>query len=307
MGSPFKFLSEYVLTAAKQINPTPKTKEKAHSEPLNLYLRTMGKISVLSRRQETVVSKRLQAGGHDGERARSEFIRANLRLVVTIARQYQFRGLPMSDMIQEGNIGLMKAVEKFDPDKGFKFATYASWWIRQAIVRGIEGQTRVIHVPIYKIEIANRVKHTQKHLFQKLGRQPNAEEVANHLCTTKEEVDALLKLVKQPISLDTPMSDDNSATLFDLTADPNVAQPSARLEAVSLQTCIQTALAALSPREEKVIRMRFGIGEPTEYSLEEIGSRFALTRERIRQIEIAALKKLRSTGRKSLFDGFAAA
>ena len=295
------------MTATTQTKPTLKTKEKSSNEPLNLYLRTMGKISVLSRRQEVVVSKRLRAGGNDGDRARSEFIRANLRLVVTIARQYQFRGLPMSDMIQEGNIGLMKAVEKFDPEKGFKFATYASWWIRQAIVRGIEGQTRVIHIPIYKIEIANRVKHTQKHLLQKLGRQPNVEEVANHLCTTKEEVDALLKLVRQPISLDTPISDNNNATLFDLTADPGVDQPSARLEAISLQTCIQTALSALSPREEKVIRMRFGIGEPTEYSLEEIGSRFALTRERIRQIEIAALKKLRSTGRKSLFDGFAAA
>jgi RNA polymerase primary sigma factor len=267
----------------------------------------MGKISLLSRRQEGIVSKRLHSGGPDGARARGEFIRANLRLVVTIARQYQFRGLPMNDMIQEGNIGLMKAVEKFDPEKGFKFATYASWWVRQAIVRGIEGQTRVIHIPIYKIEIANRVKQTQKHLLQRLGRPPNPEEIANHLCTTKEEIDALLKLVRQPISLDTPVSDENNATLFDLTADPNAAQPGARLDAISLQNCVQTALAALSPREEKVIRMRFGIGEPTEYSLEEIGSRFALTRERIRQIEIAALKKLRSTGRKSLFDGFAAA
>jgi RNA polymerase primary sigma factor len=283
------------------------SKEDDDGALLNKYLRRMGSIPLLSSADEVEVARRIDAGGGDSEQAKAELVKANLRLVVSIGKQYTYRGLPLADLIQEGNIGLMKAVEKFDHTKGFKFSTYASWWIRQSIIRAIESQIRTIRIPIYKLEVVNRVHQTQKFLFQKLGRDPSLKEVAGHLEMPIKDVDDLLALAKEPMSLDAVVSDESDSTICEFIENPDAEDPAERRDTEDLRDTIEDVLATLQPREEKVIRMRFGIGEPTKYSLEEIGSRFALTRERIRQIEIKALRKLRHAKRRACLLGFAEA
>jgi RNA polymerase primary sigma factor len=264
----------------------------------------MGAIPLLSYKDEVEVARRIDDGGTDAEIAKAALIKANLRLVVSIAKQYGYRGLPLADLIQEGNLGLIKAVEKFDHTRGFKFSTYASWWIRQSIIRAIESQIRTIRIPIYKLEVVNRVHQTQKLLFQKLGRDPTLLELAERLEMDVDEVDGLMKLTKEPMSLDANVNDESDSTIIDFIENPNAEIPSENIEEADLRNQIDNVLASLTPREEKVIRMRFGIGEPTNYSLEEIGSRFALTRERIRQIEIRALRKLRHAKRRVVLEAF---
>jgi len=271
---------------------------------LNKYLRSMGAIPLLNSQSEVEVARRIDDHGPDSEMAKAELIQANLRLVVSIAKQYTYRGLPLADLIQEGNLGLIKAVEKFDHTRGFKFSTYASWWIRQSIIRAIESQIRTIRIPIYKLEIVNRVKQTQKMLFQQLGREPTLAEIAARLEIKVEKVEQLMKLTREPMSLDQQVSDDSDSTIGDFIENPNAERPSDQIEEAALREQIATVLASLTPREEKVIRMRYGIGEATHYSLEEIGSRFALTRERIRQIEIKALRKLRHAKRRKQLESF---
>ena len=278
--------------------------DKDQGELLTRYLRRMGSIPLLNWEDEIEVARRIQDGGADAELAKAALVKANLRLVVSIAKQYAYRGLPLSDLIQEGNIGLIRAVEKFDYTRGFKFSTYASWWIRHSIIRAIESQIRTIRVPIYKLEIVNRVHQTQKVLTQQLGREPTLAEVAERLELDLPEVQELLKIIREPMSLDTPVSDESDSTIGDFIANPDAEAPSTRIEEAALRDEIAQVLATLSPREEKVVRMRYGIGEPTNYSLEEIGSRFALTRERIRQIEIKALRKLRHAKRRRSLQDF---
>lgn len=271
---------------------------------LNKYLRSMGAIPLLSGVDEVEVARRIDDGGPDSEMAKMALVKANLRLVVSIGKQYTYRGLPLADLIQEGNLGLMKAVEKFDWTKGFKFSTYASWWIRQSIIRAIESQIRTIRIPIYKLEIVNRINQTQKMLFQQYGREPALSEIAAHLEMDIDKVEALLKLNREPMSLDAEISEGSDSTVMDFVENPDTPAPSAALEEASLREEIDGVLSSLTPREEKVIRMRYGIGEPTHYSLEEIGSRFSLTRERIRQIEIKALRKLRHAKRRKQLESF---
>ena len=261
---------------------------------LNKYLQRMGQIPLLSREDEVEVARRVAENGPDAELAKQVLTNANLRLVVSIAKQYSYRGLPLSDLIQEGNLGLMKAVEKFDWTRGFKFSTYASWWIRQSIIRAIESQIRTIRIPIYKLEIVNQVNYTQKVLFQKLGREPTIPEIAERLDIEPRKIEALLKLIREPVSLDAPVADDSDSTVGDFIESADADAPGEGFDDASLRDEITAALSHLTPREETVVRMRYGIGEATSYSLEEIGSRFNLTRERIRQIEIKALRKLRT-------------
>lgn len=271
---------------------------------LNKYLKTMGEIPLLSRDDEVEVARLIANNGPDAEHAKQALIKANLRLVVSIAKQYTYRGLPLSDLIQEGNLGLIKAVDKFDHTKGFKFSTYASWWIRQSIIRAIESQIRTIRIPIYKLEIVNQVHYTQKHLFQVLGREPTLGEIAEKLDVDLDKLEALMRLTKEPMSLDSPISDDSESTIGEFIEAVDEEAPNDSLEEQILRESIDNALASLSPREEKVVRMRYGIGEPTHYSLEEIGAQFNLTRERIRQIEIKALRKLRHATRRRTLEAF---
>lgn len=271
---------------------------------LNKYLKMMGEIPLLNREDEVEVARRIDAGGPDAEIAKATLVNANLRLVVSIAKQYTYRGIPLSDLIQEGNIGLMKATEKFDHTRGFKFSTYASWWIRQSIIRAVESQCRTIRIPIYKLEVINKVHQMQKELFQELGREPSMEEVAARLEIDIDKLEALMKLTREPISLDAPVSEDSDSTVGEFVENPNAERPSDALEEAALREEIEQVLASLTPREEKVVRMRYGIGEPVAYSLEEIGAQFCLTRERIRQIEIKALRKLRHHRRRGHLESF---
>jgi RNA polymerase primary sigma factor len=280
------------------------TTENFGNPLFNMYLKKMGTIPLLKRDDEIEVARRIAENGNDAEIAKQTLINANLRLVVSIAKQYSYRGLSLSDLVQEGNIGLIRAVEKFDWTKGFKFSTYASWWIRQSIVRAIESQTRTIRIPIYKLELVNKVHYTQKDLYQSLGREPTLSELSKEVNLPIETVDELLQLTKEPMSLDTPVADDSDSTIGAFIEDVSIPAPGKFLEQTSLQQEISSALAELSPREEKVIRMRYGIGEPTQFSLEEIGQRFHLTRERIRQIELKALKKLKLSKNNEELLGF---
>ena len=273
---------------------------------LNRYLKRMGQIPLLSREDEVEVARRAADGGPDAELAKQALINANLRLVVSIAKQYTYRGLPLPDLIQEGNIGLMKAVEKFDWTRGFKFSTYASWWIRQSIIRAIESQIRTIRIPIYKLELVNQIHYVQKVLYRQWGREPNHKEIAERLEIEPEKVDELMQLTREPMSLDTPVSDESDSTVGDFIESPDAIAPSDSHDFQTLTDELCHALATLTPREETVVRMRYGLGEPTQYSLEEIGSRFNLTRERIRQIELKAIRKLRSARRCQDLDAYMA-
>ncbi len=273
---------------------------------LNKYLKCMGEIPLLKRADEVEVARLVALNGPDAEIAKQTLINANLRLVVSIAKQYSYRGLPLPDLIQEGNLGLMKAVEKFDYTRGFKFSTYASWWIRQSIIRAIESQIRTIRIPIYKLEIVNQVHYTQKALYQEFGREPTLYEVAERLEQDPKKLADLMRLTREPTSLDAPVATESDSKVADFIEDTGAAGPGDAFDEASLREQIEDALAFLTPREEKVVRMRYGIGEPTQYSLEEIGQRFNLTRERIRQIELKAIRKLRHTKRSQPLSAFVA-
>jgi RNA polymerase primary sigma factor len=272
------------------------------SELLNKYLRNMGTVPLLTREDEVEVARRVEAGGPDAELARQALVNANLRLVVSIAKQYSYRGMPLPDLIQEGNLGLMKAVEKFDYRRGFKFSTYASWWIRQSIIRAIESQIRTIRIPIYKLEVVNKVHQVQKEIFQETGREPSIAEVSVALELDPDKVEALMHLTREPMSLDAPVTEESDSTIGDFVENDECGNPGESHEDAVLRDHIEDVLASLTPREEKVVRMRYGIAEPCCYSLEEIGARFHLTRERIRQIEIKALRKLRHAKRRKALD-----
>ncbi len=237
-------------------------------------------------------------------RMKQRFVKANLRLVITISRKYMGRGLPLSDLIQEGNMGLMRAVERFDHRKGFKFSTYASWWIHQAILRALQGQTRTIKVPVYLLEQANRVYKVNAVLAKKLGRKPTPKEISRKSGISVEVVKRILRSTKDAISLDTPILDGEKTTLLDSIADAETIIPDSMVARSDLTDKLREALTLLNPREEEILRLRFGIDQHSTYTLDEIGKRFNLTRERIRQIEKAALGKLANSDIKEHLESF---
>ena len=270
-------------------------------DPVKMYLKDIGKIPLLSSEEEVEIAKRMLDGD---EEARKTLTNANLRLVVSIGKRYVGRGLQLLDLIQEGNLGLMKAVEKFDYSKGFKFSTYATWWIRQAISRAIADQARTIRLPVHVSETLNRQKKITRELLQELGREPTVLEIAERLGVSPEKVLENQKIALDPVSLETPVGEEDDSHLGDFIEDEHVMSPESRIENNALKRQFAEVLATLTPREEKVIRLRYGLDDEKPKTLEEVGRIFNVTRERIRQIEAKALRKLRSPTRKKKIEEF---
>ena len=250
------------------------------------------------------ISRRMSIGEAKARRAKKEMVEANLRLVISIAKKYTNRGLQFLDLIQEGNIGLMKAVDKFEYRRGYKFSTYATWWIRQAITRSIADQARTIRIPVHMIETINKINRVSRQLLQEMGREPTPEELGERLEMDEAKVRKVLKIAKEPISMETPIGDDEDSHLGDFIEDTNITSPVEAATAEGLREATREVLANLTPREAKVLKMRFGIDMPTDHTLEEVGKQFDVTRERIRQIEAKALRKLRHPSRSEHLRSF---
>ena len=263
-------------------------------DPVRMYLKEIGKVPLLSAEEEVELAKRMADGD---EEAKKRLAEANLRLVVSIAKRYVGRGMLFLDLIQEGNLGLIKAVEKFDYHKGFKFSTYATWWIRQAITRAIADQARTIRIPVHMVETINKLIRVSRQLLQELGREPTPEEIAAELDMPVERVREILKISQEPVSLETPIGEEEDSHLGDFIQDDNVPVPAEAAAATLLKEQLGEVLDTLTDREQKVLRLRFGMNDGRARTLEEVGKEFDVTRERIRQIEAKALRKLRHPSR----------
>ena len=270
-------------------------------DPVRMYLKEIGKIPLLTGAEEVAIAKRMESGD---EMAKKELAEANLRLVVSIAKRYVGRGMLFLDLIQEGNLGLMKAVEKFEYKKGFKFSTYATWWIRQAITRAIADQARTIRIPVHMVETINKLVRIQRQLVQELGRDPVPEEIAMEMGLDVEKVREIMKIAQEPVSLETPIGEEEDSHLGDFIPDEDILSPAESANFTMLREQLIQVLEGLTPREQKVLRLRFGLDDGRARTLEEVGKEFDVTRERIRQIEAKALRKLRHPSRSKKLKDF---
>ena len=266
-------------------------------DPVKVYLKEIGRVPLLTPDEEVQLALDIQKGGKDGERAKQRLSEANLRLVVSIAKRYVGRGMQFLDLIQEGNLGLIKAVEKFDYRKGYKFSTYATWWIRQAITRAIADQARTIRIPVHMVETINKLIRVQRQLLQELGREPYPEEIAEKMGLPVERVREIQKISQEPVSLETPIGEEEDSHLGDFIQDDNVPVPAEAAAFTLLKEQLVEVLGTLTEREQKVLCLRFGLEDGRARTLEEVGKEFDVTRERIRQIEAKALRKLRHPSR----------
>lgn len=270
-------------------------------DPVRMYLKEIGRVPLLTAEQETEYAKRIEAGDEEAKRLLAE---ANLRLVVSIAKRYVGRGMLFLDLIQEGNLGLIKAVEKFDYRKGFKFSTYATWWIRQAITRAIADQARTIRIPVHMVETINKLIRVSRQLLQELGREPTPEEIAVEMDLPVERVREIMKIAQEPVSLETPIGEEEDSHLGDFIEDLDAPAPAEAASFIMLSEQLDEVLESLTPREQKVLRLRFGLDDGRTRTLEEVGKVFGVTRERIRQIEAKALRKLRHPSRSKKLKDF---
>jgi RNA polymerase primary sigma factor len=271
------------------------------NDPVRMYLKEIGRVPLLSAEEEIELAKRIEQGDEEAKRRLAE---ANLRLVVSIAKRYVGRGMLFLDLIQEGNMGLIKAVEKFDYRKGYKFSTYATWWIRQAITRAIADQARTIRIPVHMVETINKLIRVQRQLLQDLGREPSPEEIAEEMDLTPEKVREILKIAQEPVSLETPIGEEDDSHLGDFIEDQEATSPSEHAAYELLKEQLEDVLDTLTDREENVLRLRFGLDDGRTRTLEEVGKVFGVTRERIRQIEAKALRKLRHPSRSKRLKDF---
>ncbi len=271
------------------------------NDPVRMYLKEIGRVPLLSAQEEIELAKRINQGDEEAKRRLAE---ANLRLVVSIARRYVGRSMQFLDLIQEGNMGLIKAVEKFDYSKGFKFSTYATWWIRQAITRAIADQARTIRIPVHMVETINKLIRVSRQLLQDLGREPTPEEIAKEMDLTPEKVREIMKVAQEPVSLETPIGEENDSNLGDFIEDSDAPAPADAAAYELLKEQLEDVLDTLTEREENVLRLRFGLDDGRTRTLEEVGKEFGVTRERIRQIEAKALRKLRHPSRSKRLKDF---
>ena len=270
-------------------------------DPVRMYLKEIGKVPLLNADEEIELAKRMELGD---EEAKKRLAEANLRLVVSIAKRYVGRGMLFLDLIQEGNLGLIKAVEKFDYRKGFKYSTYATWWIRQAITRAIADQARTIRIPVHMVETINRTHRVSRQLLQEYGREPKPEEIAKEMSLPAERVREILKISQEPVSLETPVGEEDDSHLGDFIQDNNIPVPAEEAAYTLLREQLEEVMETLTEREQKVIRLRYGLGDGRPRTLEEVGKEFHVTRERIRQIEAKALRKLRHPSRSRVLKDY---
>ena len=270
-------------------------------DPVRMYLKEIGRVPLLTADEEIHLAKRMENGDEEAKRRLAE---ANLRLVVSIAKRYVGRGMLFLDLIQEGNLGLIKAVEKFDYNKGYKFSTYATWWIRQAITRAIADQARTIRIPVHMVETINKLIRVSRQLLQEMGREPLPEEIAREMDITVERVREIMKIAQEPVSLETPIGEEEDSHLGDFIEDQDAPAPAEAASFMLLKEQLEEVLESLTPREEKVLRLRFGLDDGRSRTLEEVGQHFGVTRERIRQIEAKALRKLRHPSRSKKLKDF---
>ena len=273
-------------------------------DPVRVYLREIGRIKLLSTSDEIVLARKIMEGGRDGDKAKKKLVQANLRLVVSIAKKYVGRGMQFLDLIQEGNLGLIRAAEKFDHERGFKFSTYATWWIRQAITRAIADQARTIRIPVHMVETINKLKKVTRHLAQEYSRKPTEEELSAEMGISIPKLREIVKIAQEPLSLETPIGKEEDSRLGDFIEDSGADAPIKTVASELLKEDLAEVLCTLSPRERDVLRLRFGIDDGRQRTLEEVGQLFGVTRERIRQIEAKSLRKLRNPNRRKKLEEY---